>query len=82
MSCSVILIGLGGSLLLQKSTGELPFAGPPVNFYGSDTYHMFTLIGTYEYVLHSGDMAFLTANWAGITLAINYIAAKITPQGC
>src|SRR5579872_5567736 len=24
----------------QKSTGELPYSGPPMNFYSSDTYHM------------------------------------------
>jgi hypothetical protein len=42
---------------------------------------MSTLIGTYEYVLHSGDMAFLTSHWANITLAINYIAAKIDSTG-
>lgn len=42
---------------------------------------MSTLIGTYEYVLHSGDTAFLTSNWNKITLAVNYIAAKIDTTG-
>jgi hypothetical protein len=42
---------------------------------------MSTLIGTYEYVLHSGDMTFLTANWAGILHGINFISAKIDTTG-
>jgi GH15 family glucan-1,4-alpha-glucosidase len=42
---------------------------------------MATLIATYEYVLYSGDMAFLTSNWAKTTLAIDYIAAKIDSTG-
>jgi hypothetical protein len=42
---------------------------------------MSTLIGTYEYVLNSGDMTFFTANWAGIILGINFIAAKIDSTG-
>lgn len=33
----------------QMSNGMLPYAGPPVSFYGnSDTYHMWALIGTYN----------------------------------
>ena len=56
-------------------------AGPPLNFYGSDTYHMSSIIGTYEYILHSADTEFLTSNWAKISLAINYIAGKIDSTG-
>lgn len=56
-------------------------AGPPLNFYGSDTYHMSSIIGTYEYMLHSTDTAFLTSNWAKISLAINWIAGKIDSTG-
>ncbi len=35
----------------NPSTGELEYGGPAVNFYGSDTYHTWTLIGT-AIVLH------------------------------
>ena len=56
-------------------------AGPPLNFYGSDTYHMSSFIGTYEYLLHSADMAFLTINWMAIVLAINWIMDKIDNTG-
>lgn len=39
---------------LQQPSGELPMAGLPLNFYGSVTYHLSTIIGTNEYVLYSG----------------------------
>ncbi|EKD12920.1 bacterial alpha-L-rhamnosidase domain protein [Drepanopeziza brunnea f. sp. 'multigermtubi' MB_m1] len=65
---------------LQSVHGELPVAGPPLNFFGSDTYHMASLIGTYEYLLYSGDMEFLAANWAKIKLAIRYVSNKIDPR--
>jgi uncharacterized protein (DUF608 family) len=42
---------------------------------------MSTLIGTYEYVLYSGDMEFLTSHWSAIVLAIKWIAAKIDTTG-
>jgi len=52
-------------------------AGPPLNFYGSDTYHMSSLIGTYEYVLYSGDMDFLTINWNKVKSAVDYVVRKL-----
>lgn len=51
--------------------------GPPINFWGSDTYHMSTLIGTYEYVLHSGDVTFLRNNWDKIALGVSFVAFKM-----
>ena len=35
----------------QSSSGELEYGGPQFNFYGSDTYHTWSLVGT-EFVLH------------------------------
>ena len=55
--------------------------GPPINFYGSDTYHMSTLIGTYYYVLHTGDMNFLTSNYQQYKLAMTFITNKIDTTG-
>lgn len=55
--------------------------GPPINFYGSDTYHMSTLIGTYSYILHTGDMAFLTANYQKYKFAMTFISDKIDNTG-
>lgn len=65
----------------DTNTGELPFAGPPLIFYGSDTYHIISLIVTYDYVLYSNDMAFLNTNWAAIVKALNFITAKIDSTG-
>lgn len=56
-------------------------AGPPLNFYGSDTYHMSSVIGVYEYVMYSGDVEFLNENWLKIKSAIQFIAAKIDSTG-
>lgn len=56
-------------------------AGPPLNFYSSDTYHMSSVIGTYEYVMYSGDVEFLIRNWREIKFAIEFIAAKIDSTG-
>jgi hypothetical protein len=56
-------------------------AGPPLNFYGSDPYHMSSIIGTYEYILYSANVGFLASNWPKISLAINWIAGKIDNTG-
>lgn len=47
------------------------------DFYGSDTYHLSTILGTYDYVLYSGDITFLTTNWAKFKLAMSFITSKI-----
>lgn len=67
--------------LQNSDTGELPMVGPPINFFGSDTYHMATLIGTYDYVLFSGDLNFLNSNWAKYQLAMSFITSKIDSTG-
>ena len=61
----------------QASDGELPFAGLPVLGYGGDTYHCWTMIGLYNYVLYTGDMDFLTHNWDGYQSAMEFIYAKV-----
>ena len=48
----------------QKSTGELPFGGPEFSFYGSDTYHLWTLVGTYSYYLYTADKTWLDGIWS------------------
>lgn len=55
--------------------------GPPINFYGSDTYHMATLIGTHDYILHSNDLAFMNSNWVGYVKAMTFITSKIDQTG-
>jgi hypothetical protein len=62
-------------------TGELPFAGPEVNFYGSDTYHMWTLVGTANYYLYSADRSWLDGIWAQYKAGVTYIINKINSRG-
>ena len=65
----------------QNSDGSFPEAGPPLLQQGSDTYHMWTMIGTYNYVFYTNDTSFLQQNWAGYQRAMNYIYAKVLPPG-
>jgi hypothetical protein len=63
----------------QYSDGGMPYAGPPMGAYHefSDTYHLHTLIGTYEYVLYSGDIAWLKDRWSSYKLALGISTAKV-----
>lgn len=61
----------------KANTGELPEVGPPISFYGSDTYHMATMIATYDYVLYSNDLQWLRSIWTGYQNAMVYITNKI-----
>ncbi|CAK7235983.1 hypothetical protein SCUCBS95973_009450 [Sporothrix curviconia] len=61
---------------LFNTDGSFPEAGPPLLQQGSDTYHMWTMIGTYNYVLYTNDTAFLAHNWAGYQHAMAFITAK------
>ncbi|KJR82427.1 bacterial alpha-L-rhamnosidase domain protein [Sporothrix schenckii 1099-18] len=60
----------------QNPDGSFPEAGPPLLQQGSDTYHMWTMIGTYNYVLYTNDTTFLARNWAGYQRAMSFITAK------
>ncbi|PPQ92306.1 LOW QUALITY PROTEIN: hypothetical protein CVT25_008597 [Psilocybe cyanescens] len=52
---------------INPKTGSLPESGPPLSQQGSDTYHAWSLIGTYNYYLFSGDTAWLENVWANYT---------------
>ncbi|MFE6887607.1 alpha-L-rhamnosidase C-terminal domain-containing protein [Streptomyces sp. NPDC057694] len=66
----------------QADSGALPYAGPAVNFIGSsDAYHLWTLIGTAEYVEFSGDAAWARAIYPKFKLALDHITAKIDDDG-
>jgi len=60
----------------MNNDGSFPEAGPPLLQQGSDTYHMWSLIGTYNYVLYTNDTAFLQRNWPKYLRAMAYIRAK------
>jgi len=61
----------------QQTSGELPYGGPPFNLYGSDTYHMWTLVGTYNYYLYSGDTAWLASIWTKYQNGMTFIRNKV-----
>jgi glycogen debranching enzyme len=63
---------------LLFSCVAFPEAGPPLLQLGSDTYHMWTMIGTYNYVLYSNDTVFLQQNWDKYLLAMDFIYGKVT----
>ena len=43
----------------------------------SDTYHAWSLVGSYNYWLHSGDTQWMEAKWDQYRLGIAYLAAKV-----
>jgi hypothetical protein len=65
----------------QAASGELPYAGPEVNFYGSDTYHLWTLIGTANYYQYSHDKAWLDSEWSNYQRAVRFSLAEVGSDG-
>lgn len=61
----------------QKESGELPYAGPEIGFYRSDTYHMWTLLATAEQVENTGDEEWLQRVWPDYRAGLDYIRAKV-----
>ncbi|KAL4242799.1 alpha-L-rhamnosidase [Abortiporus biennis] len=67
--------------LINPTTGALPQSGPPLSIQGSDSYHAWTLIGTYNYHLYSGDTQWLTTVWANYTKAVAFLEGKVDSSG-
>jgi Bacterial alpha-L-rhamnosidase 6 hairpin glycosidase domain len=65
----------------QLPDGQLPYAGPPILTYLSDTYHLWTLLATYDYFLFSRDKTWLDNHWAQYKLAVSYSTNKIDANG-
>ncbi|KAK8100907.1 hypothetical protein PG999_011281 [Apiospora kogelbergensis] len=63
----------------QYSDGRLPYAGPPLSYRNefSDTYHMHTLLGTYDYVMYSGDIDWLREKWPDYMRAFYVSTSKV-----
>ncbi|EPQ55724.1 Six-hairpin glycosidase [Gloeophyllum trabeum ATCC 11539] len=66
---------------LDPLTGALPESGPPLSQTVSDTYHAWTLIGTYNYYMYSGDTAWLQNVWANYTKAVGFLEGKVDSTG-
>ncbi|BCS19863.1 uncharacterized protein APUU_20295S [Aspergillus puulaauensis] len=65
----------------QNIDGSFPQAGPPYLAQDSDTYHMWTMIATYYYILYTDDMDWLSQYWAGYIKAMEFIYAKVAADG-
>lgn len=66
----------------QRADGALPYAGPAVNFIGeSDAYHLWTLIGTADYVRFSEDTGWFRSVEGAYRKALDHITAKIDEDG-
>lgn len=67
----------------QYWDGSLPYAGPPMGFRGefSDTYHLHTLLGVYNYVLYSGDLNWLKTAWPAYLVALQVSINKVDETG-
>ncbi|KAI0826506.1 Six-hairpin glycosidase [Trametes gibbosa] len=66
---------------IDSRTGALPESGPPLSQLGSDTYHAWTLIGTHNYYLYSGDVAWLQTVWSNYTKAVAFLEGKVDLSG-
>ncbi|KAI0742508.1 Six-hairpin glycosidase [Daedaleopsis nitida] len=66
---------------INPRTGALPESGPPLSQLDSDTYHAWTLIGTHNYYLYSGDIDWLETVWANYTKAVGFLEGKVGPSG-
>ncbi|HEX3789866.1 MAG TPA: hypothetical protein VHW44_18510 [Pseudonocardiaceae bacterium] len=65
----------------NSSTGELEYGGPGFNFFGSDTYHTWTLVGTATYYTYSADRTWLNSVWNQYKLGMSFIVNKIDGSG-
>jgi hypothetical protein len=66
---------------MQRTSGELPYSGPPFNLWGSDTYHLWTLNVTSTYYDYTADRAWLDSVWSRFTRGMSYITNKIDGSG-
>jgi hypothetical protein len=65
----------------QDTDGAFPEAGPPLLQKGSDTYHMWSMIGTYNYMLYTSDLSFVRGNWGKYLKAMDFITRKVDSSG-
>ncbi|KAJ3570977.1 hypothetical protein NP233_g4058 [Leucocoprinus birnbaumii] len=65
----------------EPATGALQYSGPPINARGSDTYIAWSLIGTYNVWLYTGDLDFVQTVWANYTKAIAFLQNQVDETG-
>lgn len=74
---------LDSLFIRQYADGALPYAGPPMGYDGefSDTYHMHTLLGVWNYILFTNDVPWLRSHWDAYLRAFEYSLAKVDRTG-
>ncbi|KAL8902529.1 MAG: hypothetical protein Q9207_004627 [Kuettlingeria erythrocarpa] len=74
---------LDSVFIRQYASGALPYAGPPMGYHGefSDTYHMHSLLGVWNYVLFTDDVPWLQSHWGAYLRAFEYSLAKVDRTG-
>jgi hypothetical protein len=65
----------------NTSTGELEYGGPEFNFFGSDTYHMWTLVGTATYYTYTADRTWLDSVWSSYKMGMAFALSKVDGNG-
>ncbi|KAG6901133.1 hypothetical protein C0995_016691 [Termitomyces sp. Mi166 len=65
----------------NPNTGSLQYSGPPINAKGSDTYIGWSLIGTYNYYLYTGDLDFVRLIWGNYTKALAFLEGQVDSTG-
>ncbi|KAF9077676.1 Six-hairpin glycosidase [Rhodocollybia butyracea] len=65
----------------DPATGALQYSGPPINAVGSDTYICWSLIGTHNVYLYTGDLDFVEKVWANYTLALSFLQSQVDDTG-
>ncbi|KAL8937438.1 MAG: hypothetical protein Q9216_004426 [Gyalolechia sp. 2 TL-2023] len=75
--------GLDTIFIRQYANGALPYAGPPMGYHGefSDTYHLHTLLGVWNYILYTDDIPWLQSHWYAYLKAFEYSLAKVDRTG-
>ncbi|KAF2022433.1 glycoside hydrolase family 78 protein [Aaosphaeria arxii CBS 175.79] len=61
----------------RSSDGALPKAGPPYVKYDSDAYHLWAMVGAYNYFLYSGDVDLVESIWPKHQAALGYALSLI-----
>jgi hypothetical protein len=62
-------------------TGSLQYSGPPINAHGSDTYISWSLIGTHNLYLYTGDLDFVKTIWGNFTKALFFLESQVDSTG-
>ncbi|ODQ75334.1 hypothetical protein LIPSTDRAFT_783 [Lipomyces starkeyi NRRL Y-11557] len=66
----------------QLPTGEFPYAARPIDMYGSDTYHLWTLANMYNcYYLGGDKLKWIEGHWPKYKLGIDYAKSNIDENG-